>query len=115
MEMDPTPHENIMVDNPEGKNEEDKDTNSTTTNEKVIEKEIPKEDAILNYLDEDHQTVIYKLSDRSAKIRSIIDVSDDFFDLTIEDAKVLLRDARKMQKELDPEEKTLMTKGKVFF
>ena len=82
---------------------------------KVSSEEIPKEDAILNYLDEDHQTVIYKLSDRSAKIRSIIDVSDDFFDLTIEDAKVLLHDARKMQKELDPEEKTLMTKGKVFF
>merc|ERR1712203_966727 len=98
-----------MVDNPEGKNEEDKDTNSTTTTEKVIEKEIPKEDAILNYLDEDHQTVIYKLSDRSAKIRSIIDVSDDFFDLTIEDAKVLLRDARKMQKELDSDGKILMT------
>jgi len=81
--------------------------------EKVIEKELPKEDAILHYLDEDHQTVIYKLSDRSAKIRNIIDVSDDFFELTIEDAKSILRDARKAQKEADPEAggKTLMTKA----
>merc|ERR1712241_16782 len=113
MEMEPSPRENIIVVKSEGKNKEDKDINATTTTatEEVIEKELPKEDALLYYLDQDHQTVIYKLSDRSAKIRSIIDVSDDFFDLTIEDAKVLLRDARKMQKELDPEEKTLMTKG----
>ena len=71
----------------------------------------------LNFLDEDHQTVIYKLSDRSAKIRNIIDVSDDFFELTIEDAKSILRDARKAQKEADPEAggKTLMTKGKSFY
>ena len=67
------------------------------------------------FLDEDHQTVVYKLSDRSAKIRNIIDVSDDFFELTIEDAKSILRDARKAQKEADPEgKKTLMTKGKFF-
>ena len=66
------------------------------------------------FLDEDHQTVIYKLTDRSAKIRNIIDVSDDFFELTIEDAKSILRDARKAQKESDPEGKTLMTKGKIF-
>jgi tether containing UBX domain for GLUT4 len=81
--------------------------------EKVIEKELPKEDAILHYLDEDHQTVIYKLSDRSAKIRNIIDVSDDFFELTIEDAKSILRDARKAQRDADPEAggKTLMTKA----
>ena len=49
-------------------------------------------------------------SDQSARIRANIgEVSDDFFDLTIQDAKVLLRDARKMQKELDSDGKILMT------
>ena len=53
---------------------------------------------------------IYQLSDQSARIRShISEVSDDFFDLTIEDAKVLLRDTRKMQKEMDPDGQVLMT------
>ena len=97
------------------------------------------EPPIINVLDEDHHTVIYKLSgiytyicagknynyilyfflsnfktfffsDQSARIRAhISEVSDDFFDLTIQDAKILLRDARKMQKELDSDGKLLMT------
>ena len=53
-------------------------------------------------------------TDRSAKIRNVIDVSDDFFDLTIEDAKRLLSDVRKQQKESNSDEKTLMTKGGVY-
>ena len=53
-------------------------------------------------------------TDRSAKIRNVIDVSDDFFDLTIEDAKRLLSDVRKQQKEFNSDEKTLMTKGGVY-
>ena len=49
-------------------------------------------------------------SDQSARIRAhISEVSDDFFDLTIQDAKILLRDARKMQKELDSDGGILMT------
>merc|ERR1712008_489054 len=110
MEIDSTP--DLVKVKTELKTEEPKIDNVDLV-EKVIEKELPKEDAILHYLDEDHQTVIYKLSDRSAKIRNIIDVSDDFFELTIEDAKSILRDARKAQKEADPEAggKTLMTKA----
>ena len=77
-------------------------------NDKVIETIV--EPPVINVLDEEHNTVIYKLSDQSARIRShISEVSDDFFDLTIEDAKVLLRDARKVQKEADPEGQVLMT------
>ena len=77
-------------------------------NEKVIESIV--EPPVINVLDEDHNTVIYKLSDQNARIRShISEVSDDFFDLTIEDAKVLLRDARKVQKEADPDGQVLMT------
>lgn len=109
MEIDSTPDRTVKVKT-ELKTEKPKTENIDLV-EKVIEKELSKEEAILHYLDEDHQTVIYKLTDRSAKIRNIIDVSDDFFELTIEDAKSILRDARKAQKESDPEGKTLMTKA----
>jgi len=111
MEIDSTPDKTMEVKT-ELKTEKPKSEDIDLV-EKVIEKELPKEDAILHYLDEDHQTVIYKLSDRSAKIRNIIDVSDDFFELTIEDAKSILRDARKAQRDADPEAggKTLMTKA----
>ena len=87
---------------------EEKSEEKIHLEEKLIE-EI-KEDPIINILDEENQLIIYKLTDRSAKIRNIIDVSDDFFDLTLEDAKNLLKDVRKMQKDLEPDEKILMTK-----
>ena len=64
------------------------------------------EDPILHILDDSNQILIYKSSDQGAKIRSVLDVSDDFFELTIEDAKLLLKDTRKAQK---GEEKIMMT------
>lgn len=64
------------------------------------------EDPILHILDDSNQILIYKSSDQGAKIRSVLDVSDDFFELTIEDAKLLLKDTRRAQKS---EEKIMMT------
>ena len=81
---------------------------------KIIEKKeiLPAEEPILNILDEDHGLVIFKVSDRSAKIRKMsTEISEDFFDLTIEDAKILLKDVRKKQKELEGDEKVLMTES----
>ena len=73
--------------------------------------EEPEEVPILNILDEDFGTVIYKLTNSSAKMKNFNDVADDFFDLTIEDAKILLKDVRKMQKDLSNDEKVLMTES----
>ena len=64
------------------------------------------QEPILHILDDTNGILIYKSSDQNAKIRSVLDVSDDFFELTIEDAKLLLKDARKAQK---TEEKIMMT------
>ncbi len=71
-----------------------------------VEVDAQEEDPVLHYLDEDHSSVVYKLSDGAARIK--YDVSEDFFDLTIEDAKVLLRDTRKQQRE--DQEEVLMTR-----
>ena len=88
------------------------ETETKTIENEVIENVVKKaeeeiEDPILHILNEEYQLVIYKASDQSAKIRSVLDVSDDFFELTIEDAKMLLEDARKAAK--GTEEANLMT------
>jgi hypothetical protein len=84
--------------------QEEEDSNMLET---IIPPEIF-EDPILEYLDEDHSSLVYKLTERSAKLRNVLDVSDDFFDLTIADAQILLRDARNVQRE-DSVDQVLMT------
>lgn len=119
------------VKNEETSNEEQKALDLSMETEKVEEKPMKTEDfqespeiaevteteieieepAEMHILDENRGTVVYKLTSGNSgnQLRKIQDVSDDFFELTIEDAKKILRDTRKLQKDLNAEDKILMT------